>query len=380
VIVRFGKFEKKTKTMKNTLNPQYNEQFAFPFDPVRNEHTVRFTIFDWNAITSHQFMGQVDLDCSAFPPSTIVDNWHSVFVDEDTQEKERRKQLQLDEKKKEVERKEDERRQKEGHKREKIEHHAEKRRQKILESHAKKQDELISSKNDSADEGTTVPSLEQDESNQQPLQEQLQPSQQQQKKQEEKQISAPEDLDADIMQISDPYERWRQKFERHFGPWSNVVLYSYSVVTWKRPVDFGVMCGVILIIFSIVMWLDLTVISLISILFAATFLVWWLAEFVHINVPWARVLGDSPQSPKLAFKLLASVVVTALNFYAQLKRVSATPKTIVLFCVIAFATNQISGYSLWFFFVYGTVLSPGLSCRLHKQNEMQRGAKQKKID
>ncbi|KAA6394439.1 MAG: hypothetical protein EZS28_010036 [Streblomastix strix] len=60
VLVKFNDEEKKTLTVKDTLNAEFNEEFMFDFDPENVEDkTILFELWDSDNITKNDFLGQI---------------------------------------------------------------------------------------------------------------------------------------------------------------------------------------------------------------------------------------------------------------------------------------------------------------------------------
>ena len=53
---------KKTKIVKKSLNPVWEETFEFPF--TRHDKTLQVQVWDWDAIGSDDFLGLVHIDLS----------------------------------------------------------------------------------------------------------------------------------------------------------------------------------------------------------------------------------------------------------------------------------------------------------------------------
>ncbi|KAA6396828.1 MAG: hypothetical protein EZS28_007644, partial [Streblomastix strix] len=60
VLVKFNDEEKKTLTVKDTLNAEFNDEFVFDFDPENVEDkTILFELWDSDNITKNDFLGEI---------------------------------------------------------------------------------------------------------------------------------------------------------------------------------------------------------------------------------------------------------------------------------------------------------------------------------
>ncbi|PRP87790.1 hypothetical protein PROFUN_04264 [Planoprotostelium fungivorum] len=84
IIAHFRKYEKKTKIVKKTLDPTFNEKFQFKVrtvegktQPLTEEDEVKFVVWDWDAIGAHSFEGQATVGSlqTLLQPTTVISNW-----------------------------------------------------------------------------------------------------------------------------------------------------------------------------------------------------------------------------------------------------------------------------------------------------------------
>jgi len=80
------KVKHKTKTIKKTLNPVWNEEFDMSQDHIDAENDVmRFSIYDWDRATSKDLLGVVEVHVSELLGDEPVDKWFQVMDPEDTE-------------------------------------------------------------------------------------------------------------------------------------------------------------------------------------------------------------------------------------------------------------------------------------------------------
>lgn len=87
VVVRLGKKEQRTKTIKKNLNPAWNESFNFNIKEKsnKNKRYVEVTVWDWDMVGMNDFMGQIIIDLWNLPDG-MVDAWYPLKTQhEDTE-------------------------------------------------------------------------------------------------------------------------------------------------------------------------------------------------------------------------------------------------------------------------------------------------------
>jgi len=82
----------------------------------------------------------------------------------------------------------------------------------------------------------------------------------------------------------------RRAWEASLSPFKNTVLYARSVITWERPIDFGVL----LVLVSVGIWAtfsyEITVLTLVSSLLVTWAILTYAMERFNVYIPWQNVL------------------------------------------------------------------------------------------
>jgi len=146
------------------------------------------------------------------------------------------------------------------------------------------------------------------------------------------------------------------------------LTYAYAIFTWKRPIEFGAMCALLFILFSIFIWLDLTVVSIFFLLLNGVIWFWWVTELVTFKFPWEKLLGKDPD-PNDAYNL-----IIFLHSKLNSTLYSNQPNQIIgILFAISFVGYYANGTLLFFVFLFGLLCSPGLAnLHIQKLKEQQK--------
>jgi len=359
VILKFGKEEKKTKTIKKTLNPVYKEeQFDFKVKDSSIPMILKIRVMDWNALSLPEFMGNLVIDFTPLVnnPDKWVEKWYPlavektpISVDFDDKKAEEIEKMQKETKTKEKIDEAHETGEKEGSKsdEERKKRKKEKKHKKEKSTDSKHEDDekrshrrphgkLESSSDDSASatqSGTDTPKwmnsttdepkksvIEPEEQLQatprlslgsqrmpletkekiqdpvvQPLQlnegkkEVIQKNESPSTKSNNQIVESKNEPPSPDTEMQSPKQELISS-EDYLRNYKNVITYLYWVLTWRRPIDFGVVCAVVLLMAGILIYLDMTFITLFFLLWSGYIWLWWLSDMVEIKVAWSRLV------------------------------------------------------------------------------------------
>jgi len=74
----FSRAKHKSKVIKETLNPKWNETFLFKLDNTQ-AGKVNITVWDWDRIGTNDFMGEIEIPlCEAMVLDGKLDNWYDL--------------------------------------------------------------------------------------------------------------------------------------------------------------------------------------------------------------------------------------------------------------------------------------------------------------
>eukprot|EP01119_Soliformovum_irregulare_P019013 TRINITY_DN593_c0_g1_i4.p1 TRINITY_DN593_c0_g1~~TRINITY_DN593_c0_g1_i4.p1 ORF type:complete len:657 (-),score=175.68 TRINITY_DN593_c0_g1_i4:386-2356(-) len=75
VKLTLGHKSKKTKIIKKELNPVFNEDFEFALD---GDSELCVTVWDWDRLSSNDFMGEVTIPLEHLHPNVVMDQWFTL--------------------------------------------------------------------------------------------------------------------------------------------------------------------------------------------------------------------------------------------------------------------------------------------------------------
>jgi len=103
-----------------------------------------------------------------------------------------------------------------------------------------------------------------------------------------------------------PEERERRQLQSKFEAYPNVVAYIFAIFTWKRPIEFAVLCALALLVEIIFLWLDVTLLTLLFLGLSGIVWTWWISDLVIVKLSWEKLLGPNPD-PTVAYDFIIQV-------------------------------------------------------------------------
>eukprot|EP00961_Rhodomonas_salina_P232385 3139742-Rhodomonas_salina.1 len=76
VVIEFSGQQRKTKTIKQTINPKWNESFDFEIGRPAGQVSVR--VYDYDRFNSHDFLGQVELNLANLSLEAVQEGWYDL--------------------------------------------------------------------------------------------------------------------------------------------------------------------------------------------------------------------------------------------------------------------------------------------------------------
>jgi len=163
----------------------------------------------------------------------------------------------------------------------------------------------------------------------------------------------------------------KHAWEASLSPFKNPLLYFRAVLTWQRPIDFGVLLVLVTIGLWAVYSYEITVLTLVSTLTVAWVVGTFLMERFNVLVPWAAILP--PQYASNSDEYYSQVVNILVNIrcdwsdawedLATFKAVNETRYVIQVAAVgvfLAYIGTYISGSTLIILALYVVFLIPGI--------------------
>ncbi|KAH3767558.1 Phosphatidylserine decarboxylase proenzyme 2 precursor [Pelomyxa schiedti] len=77
-IIKFAGKECRSRTIMKTLDPKWDETFHFVVPATATHFTVLFEVWDWDTISSSDFLGKVEFDIGNLPFNNSVEKWLSL--------------------------------------------------------------------------------------------------------------------------------------------------------------------------------------------------------------------------------------------------------------------------------------------------------------
>lgn len=162
----------------------------------------------------------------------------------------------------------------------------------------------------------------------------------------------------------------KHAWEASLSPFKNPLLYLRAVLTWQRPIDFGVLLALVTIGLWAVYSYEVTVLTLFSSLTVAWVVSTYLMERFNVLVPWAAVLP--PQYASNADEYYGQIVGILVNIrcdwadawedLATFKAVNETRYVLQVAAVgafLAYLGTYISGSALVILTLYFFLILPG---------------------
>eukprot|EP01114_Cavostelium_apophysatum_P018342 TRINITY_DN5661_c0_g1_i2.p1 TRINITY_DN5661_c0_g1~~TRINITY_DN5661_c0_g1_i2.p1 ORF type:complete len:854 (+),score=143.61 TRINITY_DN5661_c0_g1_i2:74-2635(+) len=145
----------------------------------------------------------------------------------------------------------------------------------------------------------------------------------------------------------------------------HILTYLYLVLTWQRPVDFGILCVATFILMRTSVWFDIqvTFLSLVFGLIAAGIWLWWLSELIFIgDSVWLHFLGKTEYSEAVNYFQSFESHLQSLLEYCKIRLDSRRQQ---LYIGLGLLSLVVVGYVLspfWtaFLFVFATLCLPGV--------------------
>jgi len=163
----------------------------------------------------------------------------------------------------------------------------------------------------------------------------------------------------------------RREWETSLAVFKNPILYLRSVLTWERPIDFGVLVLLTTIGLWAVYSYEVTVVTLVSTLTVLWVVGTWIMERFNMLVPWNAILPPQYSNPSVDYYsevvgLLVNIRCDWADAYDDLLRfrtVNETRFTIqiaVVGSLLAYLGSYISGSTLIITTLYALLLLPGV--------------------
>jgi len=171
----------------------------------------------------------------------------------------------------------------------------------------------------------------------------------------------------------------KKELDASLAAYKNPLLYASSVLTWRRPIDFGVL----LVLVSVGIWLvflyDVTVLTVASSLAVLITGVTFALERANFNIPWATILPpDYTADDKYYDQVIILLVYIRSGFgeaWEDLKTFHAVNETrfvlqvVVVGSILAYVGTYVSGYTVLITLLYLSLIAPGIVAN----NIFQRG-------
>jgi len=164
----------------------------------------------------------------------------------------------------------------------------------------------------------------------------------------------------------------RREWETSLAVFKNPILYLRSVLTWERPIDFGVLLFLITIGLWAVYSYEVTVVTLVSTLTVLWVVGTWVMERFNMLVPWNAILPPHyNNNPSVDYYsevvgLLVNIRCDWADAYDDLVRFRAVNETrftiqvAVVASLLAWLGSCISGTTLIITTLYALLLIPGV--------------------
>ena len=73
----------KTRTIKKTLSPEFNESFDYMLDPKQRRGVLSIEVFDEDKYSTDESLGKVEIPMHTIQPLEQYDVWHALVADDD---------------------------------------------------------------------------------------------------------------------------------------------------------------------------------------------------------------------------------------------------------------------------------------------------------
>jgi len=163
----------------------------------------------------------------------------------------------------------------------------------------------------------------------------------------------------------------RREWEANLTPFKNPLLYLRSVLTWQRPIDFGVLLVLVTIGLWAVYSYEVTVVTLLSVITVVWVVATWGMERFNVFVPWNNILPPQYNNPiaeyySEAVGLLVNIRCDWADAWEDLMRFRTVNETrfviqvAVVGSLLAWIGSYISGSTLIITTLYFLLVLPGV--------------------
>jgi len=162
----------------------------------------------------------------------------------------------------------------------------------------------------------------------------------------------------------------KRKWEDSLKDYKEPILYARSVLTWQRPIDFGIFVVVLTLSLWLYFSIETTVVTLVSLLVVFWTVASWLTTVTALRFPWHLLLRPQDSSSVVDhfgdvigfFVQVRYAVVDTVEDMQRFK--AANPTRFVLQIVVsglllAYLGSFISGQSLLLIITYTLLVLPG---------------------
>lgn len=163
----------------------------------------------------------------------------------------------------------------------------------------------------------------------------------------------------------------RRQWEASLSPIKNVVLYERSVLTWERPIDFGVLLVLVTLGIWAVYSYEITVLTLVSSLAVLWAVSTYAMERFNVLIPWNNILPPKYRDPNADYfvevvGILASIRCDISDSWEDLKSLRTVNETrfvlqlTIAGVLLAYLGTIFSGHTLIITTVYLLLIIPGI--------------------
>eukprot|EP01110_Echinostelium_bisporum_P012420 TRINITY_DN699_c0_g1_i1.p1 TRINITY_DN699_c0_g1~~TRINITY_DN699_c0_g1_i1.p1 ORF type:complete len:246 (+),score=96.74 TRINITY_DN699_c0_g1_i1:45-782(+) len=154
----------------------------------------------------------------------------------------------------------------------------------------------------------------------------------------------------------------------------NLVLYAHAVLTWRRPIDFGVLIATVLLALWFYAKTETTLITILSLLVVTWVSISWVILNFNVAIPWETLTSLLPAEYK---DTNAKHYQEAINFFVR-SRYGVTDsiddikafqqgsnglfsaQVVAVGLLTAFLGSFMSGFKVTVIFVFTLLLTPGI--------------------
>jgi len=161
----------------------------------------------------------------------------------------------------------------------------------------------------------------------------------------------------------------KRNWEGALRPYENHIRYLKRVLSWERPIDFGVLIALVTLSLWFALSIESTLITIVATTSVAYFVTLWILANSSIKIPWNSVLPptdpDNHADLEEVLGLLVNVryaVTDAVDELARFRAINQTRFVLQFTAVgltIAYFGSFISGQNLFILVLYTLLLVPG---------------------